>query len=83
MENNCSNCKFCIFIKDQNSPAGFMRISEYKCDNTESLSFNYRINIITSIDGILDGREKHTCNKYEYGEPFRQRIEKKQPTKNI
>lgn len=71
----CKNCKHCkIFIDGTNmvSPGGMMFITNYKCYNNKSESFNEKMNVImhTMIAQKIDSRENRSCDMFEVTSPY-------------
>ena len=62
----CIDCKHCK-LEDMNvSPAGMMIITNYKCDNSKSDIYEWKMNSILGPEGkTIDSRENNSCEQFE------------------
>ena len=62
----CIDCKHCKFDSTDISPAGVMIITNYKCDNSKSDIYEWKMNSIMGPNGkTIDSRENNSCEQFE------------------
>ena len=68
--NNCIDCKHCKFDDLNVSPGGVMIVTNYKCDNSKSPIYKYKMNSITGPNGkTIDSRKNNKCEEFESSKP--------------